>query len=94
MNAEEQHLKDVLEDLGMAEGCDVGLEMSGAATGIREMMDNMNNFGNIALLHIVPTGFFCNWNKIIFRMLRVKGQYGFKMFKPWYVMVALVQSGL
>ena len=81
MNAEEQDLKDVMEDLGMAEGFDVGLEMSSAATGIREMMHNMNKCGKIAMLHIIPTGFFCNWNKIIFKMLRVKGLYGLKMLK-------------
>ena len=94
MNAVEQDLSDVMADLGMTEGFDVGLEMSGAAPAMRDMIDQMNNGGKIALLGIAPTGFAVDWNKIIFKMLNVKGIYGREMFETWYKMIALVQSGL
>ena len=94
VNAAEQNLSDVMTDLGMTEGFDVGLEMSGAASAMRDMIDKMNNGGKIALLGIAPTGFAVDWNKIIFKMLNVKGIYGREMFETWYKMIALVQSGL
>lgn len=93
-NAAEQDLRDVMADLGMIEGFDIGLEMSGAAPAMRDMIDKMNNGGKIALLGIAPTGFAVDWNKIIFKMLSVKGIYGREMFETWYKMTALVQSGL
>ena len=93
-NAAEQDLRDVMADLGMTEGFDIGLEMSGAAPAMRDMIDKMNNGGKIALLGIAPTGFAVDWNKIIFKMLSVKGIYGREMFETWYKMTALVQSGL
>ncbi len=68
-NAAEQDLRDVMADLGMTEGFDIGLEMSGAAPAMRDMIDKMNNGGKIALLGIAPTGFAVDWNKIIFKML-------------------------
>jgi len=94
VNATNQNLRDIMADLGMTEGFDVGLEMSGAAPAMRDMIDKMNNGGKIALLGIAPTGFAVDWNKIIFKMLNVKGIYGREMFETWYKMVALVQSGL
>ena len=94
VNAAEQNLSDVMADLGMTEGFDVGLEMSGAAPAMRDMIDKMNNGGKIALLGIAPSGFAVDWNKIIFKMLNVKGIYGREMFETWYKMIALVQSGL
>ncbi len=84
----------VMADLGMTEGFDVGLEMSGAAPALRDMIDAMNNGGRIALLGIAPTEFAVDWNKIIFKMLHVKGIYGREMYETWYKMIALVQSGL
>jgi hypothetical protein len=80
--------------LNMTEGFDVGLEMSGAAPAMRDMIDKMNNGGKIALLGIAPTEFAVDWNKIIFKMLNVKGIYGREMYETWYKMIALVQSGL
>jgi threonine 3-dehydrogenase len=94
VNAAERDLKDVMADLGMTEGFDVGLEMSGAAPAMRDMIDKMNNGGKIALLGIAPTEFAVDWNKIIFKMLNVKGIYGREMYETWYKMIALVQSGL
>ncbi|WP_088921877.1 L-threonine 3-dehydrogenase [Granulosicoccus antarcticus] len=94
VNAAEQNLAEVMIELGMTEGFDVGLEMSGAAPAMRDMIDKMNNGGKIALLGIAPTEFAVDWNKIIFKMLNVKGIYGREMFETWYKMIALVQSGL
>ena len=61
---------------------------------MRDMIDKMNNGGKIALLGIAPTEFAVDWNKIIFKMLHVKGIYGREIFETWYKMIALVQSGL
>jgi threonine 3-dehydrogenase len=94
VDAGKESLGHVMERLGMTEGFDVGLEMSGAAPAMRDMIDNMNNGGKIALLGIAPTEFAVDWNKIIFKMLNVKGIYGREMFETWYKMIALVQSGL
>ena len=94
VNASERDLSDVMAEIGMTEGFDVGLEMSGAAPAMRDMIDKMNNGGKIALLGIAPTEFAVDWNKIIFKMLIVKGIYGREMFETWYKMIALVQSGL
>ncbi len=94
VNAAQEDLRDVMASLGMTEGFDVGLEMSGAAPAMRDMIDKMNNGGKIALLGIAPTEFAVDWNKIIFKMLNVKGIYGREMYETWYKMIALVQSGL
>jgi threonine 3-dehydrogenase len=94
VNASRENLSDVMARLGMTEGFDVGLEMSGAAPAMRDMIDKMNNGGKIALLGIATTEFAVDWNKIIFKMLNVKGIYGREMYETWYKMIALVQSGL
>ncbi len=94
VNASEEKLADVMARLGMTEGFDVGLEMSGSAPAMRDMIETMNNGGKIALLGIAPTEFAVDWNKIIFKMLNIKGIYGREMFETWYKMIALVQSGL
>ncbi|WP_214647506.1 L-threonine 3-dehydrogenase [Alterinioella nitratireducens] len=89
-----ENLRDVMEEIGMTEGFDVGLEMSGAADAMRQMIARMNNGGKIALLGIAPTEFAVDWNSVIFKMLHVKGIYGREIFETWYKMIALVQSGL
>lgn len=94
VNAASENLGDVMQEIGMTEGFDVGLEMSGAAPAMRDMIDKMNNGGKIALLGIAPTEFAVDWNQIIFKMLQVKGIYGREIFETWYKMIALVQSGL
>jgi threonine 3-dehydrogenase len=68
--------------------------MSGAAPAFRDMIDVMNNGGKIAILGIAPAAFEIDWNKVIFKMLTLKGIYGREMFESWYKMIALVQSGL
>lgn len=87
-------LSDVMKEIGMTEGFDVGLEMSGAAPAFRDMIDKMNNGGRIAVLGIAPSAFEIDWNKIIFKMLNIKGIYGREMFETWYKMIAFVQGGL
>jgi threonine 3-dehydrogenase len=89
-----QELSDVMGEIGMTEGFDVGLEMSGAAPAMRQMIARMNNGGKLALLGIAPTEFAVDWNTVIFRMLQIKGIYGREMYETWYKMIALVQSGL
>jgi len=94
VNASEEKLSDVMKNIGMTEGFDVGLEMSGAAIAFRDMIDKMNNGGKIAILGIAPTSFEIDWNKVIFKMLNLKGIYGREMFETWYKMIAFVQGGL
>ena len=94
VDASREDLADVMQAIGMREGFDIGLEMSGAAPAFRDMIDKMNNGGKIAILGIAPAGFEIDWNKVIFKMLTLKGIYGREMFETWYKMIALVQSGL
>jgi threonine 3-dehydrogenase len=94
VDASREKLRDVMAAIGMREGFDIGLEMSGAAPAFRDMIDVMNNGGKIAILGIAPAAFEIDWNKVIFKMLTLKGIYGREMFETWYKMIALVQSGL
>jgi threonine 3-dehydrogenase len=94
VDASSTSLEDVMRAIGMTEGFDVGLEMSGAPPAFRDMIDAMNNGGRIAILGIAPTGFDIDWNKVIFKMLTLKGIYGREMFETWYKMIALVQGPL
>ena len=94
VDATREDLADVMRAIGMREGFDIGLEMSGAAPAFRDMIDKMNNGGKIAILGIAPAAFEIDWNKVIFKMLILKGIYGREMFETWYKMIALVQSGL
>jgi threonine 3-dehydrogenase len=94
VDASREHLREVMREEGMTEGFDVGLEMSGSAKAFRDMIDVMNNGGKIAILGIAPTGFEIDWNKVIFKMLTLKGIYGREMFETWYKMIALVQGPL
>ena len=94
VDASKEKLSDVMMEEGMREGFDVGLEMSGSAVAFRDMIDAMNNGGKIAILGIAPTGFEIDWNKVIFKMLTLKGIYGREMFETWYKMIALVQGPL
>ena len=87
-------LRDVMDEIGMTEGFDVGLEMSGAAPAMQQMIARMNNGGKLARLGIAPTEFPVDWNTVIFKMLQIKGIYGREMYETWYKMIALVQSGL
>lgn len=94
VDASKEDLHDVMSEEGMREGFDVGLEMSGSAVAFRDMIEVMNNGGRIAILGIASTAFEIDWNKVIFKMLTLKGIYGREMFETWYKMIALVQGPL
>ncbi|MFC5847504.1 L-threonine 3-dehydrogenase [Deinococcus petrolearius] len=81
-------------ELGMTEGFDVGLEMSGSGPAFAQMVEAMNNGGKVALLGIPSGRVDIDWNGVIFKMLTIKGIYGREMFETWYKMAALIQSGL
>ena len=94
VNVSRENLPDVMHELGMTEGFDVGLEMSGAPPAFRAMLASMNHGGKITMLGIPPSDMSINWNEVIFKGLFIKGIYGREMFETWYKMAALVQSGL
>ena len=94
VNPSKQNLKDVQKQLGMKEGFDVGLEMSGNANAFRDMIENMAHGGKIAMLGIPSEPMAIDWNKIIFNMLTIKGIYGREMYETWYKMTVMLQSGL
>jgi threonine 3-dehydrogenase len=94
VNVQRQSLSDVMQDLRMLEGFDVGLEMSGVPAAFTDMLAHMNHGGKIALLGIPPGNTAIDWNQVIFKGLEIKGIYGREMFETWYKMVAMLQSGL
>ncbi|KAA3634204.1 MAG: L-threonine 3-dehydrogenase, partial [Proteobacteria bacterium] len=94
VNVADTDLRDVMGELGMTEGFDVGLEMSGAPSAFDAMLDDINHGGRVALLGIPPERMEIDWNKVIFKGLTIKGIYGREMFETWYKMASLVQSGL
>ncbi len=94
VNIKHQSIQDVMNELGMSEGFDVGLEMSGNPMALNEMVKAMNHGGHIALLGIPPQETAIDWNHVIFKGLVIKGIYGREMFETWYKMIAMLQSGL
>jgi threonine 3-dehydrogenase len=87
-------LKEVQKKLGMQEGFDVGLEMSGSPAAFREMLDNMSHGAKIAMLGIPASEMSIDWHKVIFNMLTIKGIYGREMYETWYKMTVMLESGL
>ena len=94
VDVSQEKLTDVQQELGMKEGFDIGLEMSGNPRALADMIDNMCHGGRIALLGIMPGAAAVDWNKVVFNMLTIKGIYGREMYETWYKMTALIQSGL
>ena len=94
VDVSKEDLKDVMNELGMTEGFDVGLEMSGVPVAFRDMLNKMNHGGKIAMLGIPPQDVAIDWNQVIFKGLVIKGIYGREMFETWYKMASLLQSGL
>jgi len=94
VNVSRENLKDVMNELGMKEGFDVALEVSGAPAAFQSMLDTMNHGGRIALLGIPPASMATDWSQVIFKGLFIKGIYGREMFETWYKMATLIQSGL
>jgi threonine 3-dehydrogenase len=94
VNPRSKNLKDVQKELGMHEGFDVGLEMSGNASAFRDMLANMSHGAKIAMLGIPEKEMAIDWNTVIFSMLTIKGIYGREMYETWYKMTVMLQSGL
>ncbi len=95
VDVSKENLSDVMKELGMKEGFDVGLEMSGIESAFQQMINNMMNGGKIALLGIPAGGKMdIDWNQVIFKGLIIKGIYGREMYETWYKMTAMIQSGL
>ncbi|MBL8849851.1 MAG: L-threonine 3-dehydrogenase [Planctomycetaceae bacterium] len=89
-----EKLADVQKELGMKEGFDVGLEMSGNPAAFRDMLANMAHGGKIAMLGIPEHEMSIDWNTVIFNMLTIKGIYGREMYETWYKMTVMLQGGL
>ena len=94
VNVKTTSLSDVMKELGMKEGFDVGLEMSGNAQAFSEMIGLLVNGGKIALMGIPPSDTQIDWHKVIFKSIQIKGIYGREMYETWYKMVSMLQSGL
>lgn len=94
VNPMKEKLKDVMNELNMKEGFDVGLEMSGNASAFQDMVDNMFHGGKIAMLGIQGPETRVDWNKVVFNGLWIKGIYGREMYETWYKMSSMLQSGL
>jgi threonine 3-dehydrogenase len=94
VNANQVRLRDVQKKLGMQEGFDVGLEMSGSASAFREMLQNMSHGAKIAMLGIPSGEMSIDWRQVIFNMLTIKGIYGREMYETWYKMTVMLESGL
>ena len=94
VSALEINLHDVQAELGMTEGFDVGLEMSGSPSALRDMVSNMSHGAKIAMLGIPPKEMSIDWHTVIFNMLTIRGIYGREMYETWYKMTVMLQSGL
>jgi threonine 3-dehydrogenase len=94
LDIREGNLREVQKQLGMAEGFDVGLEMSGNAHAFRDMLANMSHGAKIAMLGIPEREMCIDWHTVIFHMLTIKGIYGREMYETWYKMTVMLQSGL
>ena len=94
VDVKSETLGDVMRSLGMTEGFDVGMEMSGNDRAFRDLLSVMNHGGRVAILGIPPNEVSIDWNQVIFKGLVLKGVYGREMFETWYKMVAMLQSGL
>ncbi len=94
LDVREGRIRDTMGPLGMTEGFDVGLEMSGVPSAFQEMIGAMNHGGRIAMLGIPPSDMSIDWNQVIFKGLVLKGIYGREMFETWYKMSSMLQSGL
>lgn len=94
IDVSKEDISDCFDELGITEGFDVGLEMSGSAAAFNSMIDNMYNGGKIALLGLIDKKTTIDWDKVIFNALTITGIYGREMFNTWYQMEAMLKSGL
>src|SRR6185312_15245379 len=94
VNVTREDLEDVMRELGMTEGFDVGLEMSGVPSAFASLIERMSHGAKISMLGIPSGDMKIDWNKVVFNMLTIKGIYGREIFETWYKMTTLIQSGL
>jgi threonine 3-dehydrogenase len=94
INPKETSLQEVQKQLGMQEGFDIGLEMSGNPSALQDMIANMSHGAKIAMLGIPATEMSIDWRSVIFNMLTIKGIYGREMYETWYKMTVMLESGL
>ena len=94
VNVANEKLADVQKELGMDEGFDVGLEMSGSPSAFNDMLANMCHGGKIAMLGIPEKEMAIDWNTVVFNMLTIKGIYGREMYETWYKMTVMLEGGL
>jgi len=94
VNIKKEKLANVQQELGMEEGFDVGLEMSGNPDAFNDMLVNMCHGGKIAMLGIPKNDMAIDWNIVVFNMLTIKGIYGREMYETWYKMTVMLESGL
>ncbi|HXT36108.1 MAG TPA: L-threonine 3-dehydrogenase [Chloroflexota bacterium] len=94
VDVRETSLAAIQSELGMQEGFDVGLEMSGNPAALRDMVANLAHGGRIAMLGVPSTEIAIDWNLVVFNMLTIKGIYGREMYETWYMMTVMLQSGL
>jgi len=94
LNVAETSIEQAMKKLGMKEGFDIGLEMSGSGNAFKDLIDSMCHGGKVALLGIQSTNLSIDWNKVVFNGLVIQGIYGREMYETWYKMTAMLQSGL
>ncbi len=94
VNLRHDKLEDAMKQVGMVEGFDVGLEMSGNGSALNQMLKSMRNGGKVALLGIAGPGTVIDWNDVIFKGLTLQGIYGRKMYETWYKLMAMIEAGL
>jgi len=94
LNVASTKISDVYDELRMTEGFDVGMEMSGQPSALRDMIANMTHGGRIAMLGLPATEIPIDWSNVVLKMLTIKGIYGREMFETWYAMSVLLQAGL
>jgi L-threonine 3-dehydrogenase len=94
VNLKHDRLEDAMQEQGMVEGFDVGLEMSGNGAALNQLLKAMRNGGKVALLGIAGSGTVIDWNDVIFKGLTLQGIYGRKMYETWYKLMAMLEAGL
>ncbi len=94
LNVTRDQIRPAMERLGMTEGFDVGMEMSGNAKAFQDLLAHMNHGGKVAILGIPPNDVAIDWTQVIFKGLVLKGIYGREMYETWYKMISMLQSGL
>jgi threonine 3-dehydrogenase len=94
VDVSKEKLSDIQKELGMEEGFDIGLEMSGSPQAFNDMLSNMCHGGKIAMLGIPDKEMAIDWNIVVFNMLTIKGIYGREMYETWYKMTVMLESGL